>query len=194
MNWLKGLKLCGFVPVSISQYAKGSPDFCAALAKWQSAYDLTADGVLGLLTADKMHTVAQLPAGYLTAHFAVADYASGDGAKPSEDIARAIRASARCAEVIRAEVFAGCATEVVSGYRSPAWNAKCGGEDQSKHMLGQASDLRPAVACPVPPSEWQQRVDALTAAGDLPVGGSHVYIEKARPFLHYDWRGTKARW
>lgn len=76
---------------------------------------------------------------------------------------------------------------IVSGYRSPAYNAAVNGALKSQHLQGLAVDLAPLngnVAA------LNRTVLALISSGTLPEGGIGLY----RTFLHYDLRGTKARW
>ena len=73
---------------------------------------------------------------------------------------------------------------VISGYRSPQYNAKIGGAKRSYHMRGMAADIQVTGVSP-------SRVKA--AAEQIPLfknGGIGLYSS----FTHVDVRGKKVRW
>ena len=76
---------------------------------------------------------------------------------------------------------------IVSGYRSPAYNAAVRGALRSQHLQGLAVDMVPLDG---DVSGLNQAVLALIQSGALSEGGIGLY----RTFLHYDLRGSKARW
>lgn len=76
---------------------------------------------------------------------------------------------------------------IVSGYRSPAYNAAVRGAVKSQHLQGLAVDMAPLDG---DVSALNQTVLALIQSGALSEGGIGLY----RTFLHYDLRGSKARW
>lgn len=78
---------------------------------------------------------------------------------------------------------------IISGYRSPARNAVVGGADKSQHLHAKAADIKIAG---VPTEEIYNRIDKLIAQGLIKQGGLGKYIKSG--FVHYDIRGTKARW
>jgi len=78
---------------------------------------------------------------------------------------------------------------IISGYRSPARNAQVGGADKSQHLHAKAADIKIAG---VPTEEIYNRIDKLIAQGLIKQGGLGKYIKSG--FVHYDIRGTKARW
>ena len=70
---------------------------------------------------------------------------------------------------------------VLSGYRTPGYNAKVGGREHSQHQLGRAADIRiPGVK----PSDIYAFLDAHHEGG-LGSYGS---------FTHVDTRGHRSRW
>lgn len=72
--------------------------------------------------------------GDLSAHFDHTEFISGDGER-KDPPCRLV-----CVlEAIRA--IAGRPLPVVSGYRSPLWNAKVGGASQSFHLTAEAADI-----------------------------------------------------
>lgn len=78
---------------------------------------------------------------------------------------------------------------IISGYRSPARNAQVGGADKSQHLHAKAADIKIAG---VSTEEIYNRIDKLIAQGLIKQGGLGKYIKSG--FVHYDIRGTKARW
>lgn len=78
---------------------------------------------------------------------------------------------------------------IISGYRSPARNAQVGGADKSQHLEAKAADIKIAG---VPTEEIYNRIDKLISQGLVKQGGLGKYIKSG--FVHYDIRGSKARW
>lgn len=76
---------------------------------------------------------------------------------------------------------------VMSAYRCEDHNRAVGGEPHSKHMLGEALDLKSAE---LSPDRIAKAIDHLQAAGEIPAGGLGRY----GTFTHLDVRGTRARW
>lgn len=129
----------------------------------------------------------------VTEHFRISEFAQKSGhGLPAEDYPKEWILSrlvdlCECLEVIRLEL--GSSIHVVSGYRSPKYNAKIGGARKSQHMEGKAADIQAAG------HEAHHVHDAilgLIAAGKLPkVGGLGRYPG----FVHVDTRpGKLVRW
>jgi uncharacterized protein YcbK (DUF882 family) len=78
---------------------------------------------------------------------------------------------------------------IISGYRSPERNAAVGGADKSQHLEAKAADIKIAG---VPTEEIYNRIDKLISQGKIKQGGLGKYVKSG--FVHYDVRGTKARW
>jgi len=74
--------------------------------------------------------------GDLTAHFSVSEFICRDGSR-KDPPCRLLGVL----EAIRA--IAGRPLPIVSGYRSPLWNAKVGGAPESFHLRGEAADIPP---------------------------------------------------
>ena len=85
--------------------------------------------------------------------------------------------------------------EVKSGYRCAARNKAVGGAKNSMHVLGRAIDFK--VALPggeyVAASALALHAEAMIGSGVLPQGGVGTY-GRYPGLLHYDDRGSKARW
>lgn len=74
-----------------------------------------------------------------------------------------------------------------SGYRTNAENKAVGGSPGSKHLIGQAADFH---CIDHTPEELHKIVEDLIKMGKMKEGG----LGKYATHLHYDIRGTKARW
>lgn len=76
---------------------------------------------------------------------------------------------------------------ITSGYRSPEHNAKVKGAKDSQHVKGTAADIKVAG---MTPKEVALVIDGLIEKGKMKQGGIGIYPS----WVHYDIRGTKARW
>lgn len=74
-----------------------------------------------------------------------------------------------------------------SGYRTPEHNKRVGGAKNSQHLTASGADIN---ARDLTPRQLYQRIEKLIAAGKMKQGGLGLY----KGFVHYDIRGTKARW
>ena len=75
------------------------------------------------------------------------------------------------------------AVVVVSGYRTPSYNKKCGGATYSQHLYGMAADVKISG---VTPEEVAQYAETILKDS----GGIGIYST----FTHIDVRKTKSRW
>jgi uncharacterized protein YcbK (DUF882 family) len=71
---------------------------------------------------------------------------------------------------------------ITSGYRTPAWNAKCGGAKYSYHMRGCAADIR---VNGMTPKDVAKELDKIMPN----TGGIIVY----KSWVHFDVRNKKYR-
>lgn len=74
-----------------------------------------------------------------------------------------------------------------SGYRTPKHNKAVGGAKDSQHLYAKAGDIN---AKGYTPRRLAEEIEKLIKAGKMEQGGLGVYPN----FVHYDNRGTKARW
>ena len=74
-----------------------------------------------------------------------------------------------------------------SGYRSQKHNKKVGGAKFSQHLTASGADIN---ADGYTPKELAKEIEKLIKEGKMKEGGIGVY----KGFVHYDIRGTKARW
>lgn len=74
-----------------------------------------------------------------------------------------------------------------SAYRTPEHNKHIGGSKNSQHLLCKAADIRSDKKTP---QEIYNLIERLISEGKVKEGGLGLY----KTFVHYDIRGTKARW
>ncbi len=77
--------------------------------------------------------------------------------------------------------------KVNSAYRSPEHNESVGGVPKSQHILGKAADI---VVSGMKTEFLYQCIEDAINNGEMLQGGLGLYDT----FVHYDIRGTKARW
>jgi uncharacterized protein YcbK (DUF882 family) len=103
----------------------------------------------------------------------------------TETILRNIQELAKNLQVLRDELKK--PIKITSGYRDPSFNKKIGGASQSRHLTGQAADLKIEGYTP---KQVAAIIEKLIAAGKMKQGGLGIYST----WIHYDCRGTAARW
>lgn len=121
----------------------------------------------------------------LTKNFTQREFRSRDGAKMPLDVLENIKELSCNLQVLRD--FLGESIKVNSGYRSEAHNEAVGGVKTSKHTKGLAADIR---VKDLDTDDLYLIIEALIKQGDMQEGGLGVYDT----FVHYDIRGTRARW
>ena len=118
-------------------------------------------------------------------NFTLDEFKSKDGAEFPLDVIENLRELAKNLQVIRD--YFGKPIKINSGYRSPEHNKSIGGAKNSQHVKGRAADI---VITGVTPKQLAAELEKLIAAKKIKQGGIGIYPN----FLHYDIRGTKARW
>jgi uncharacterized protein YcbK (DUF882 family) len=121
----------------------------------------------------------------LTKHFALAEFISHDGAPVPQRFMANVQRLAEQLEVLRQSI--GKPIRIVSGYRSPAHNAKVKGAKASQHLTASAADIRVAG---VPPRMLKIAVETLIKSGKMRDGGIGMYAS----WLHYDIGPAGRRW
>lgn len=121
----------------------------------------------------------------LSRNFDWIEFESKDGAKMTPEVKTNVKELAKNLEVIRSAV--GTPLIINSGYRSPAHNKAVGGKSASFHMTGEASDFYSKT---VPTKKIHAIIEDLIKTGKIKQGGLGLYPT----WIHYDIRGTKARW
>lgn len=79
---------------------------------------------------------------------------------------------------------------IYSGYRTEAYNKKCGGVAKSQHLYGTAVDIAIAGVDALRVAE----IAETTLAGMGIQGGIGYYPNRSTPFTHVDVRAIRARW
>lgn len=74
-----------------------------------------------------------------------------------------------------------------SGYRTPSHNKKVGGAPKSQHLTASGADI---TAKNYTPKQLAAVIEKLIRLGKMTQGGIGIYPG----FVHYDIRGTAARW
>jgi uncharacterized protein YcbK (DUF882 family) len=123
--------------------------------------------------------------GDLTRNFNLSEFRCKDGTGVPPEYLCNVRVLATNLQVIRAKI--GQPLVIVSGYRTPEHNRTCGGATNSYHLTAQAADIRCGGLDAV---ELHAVIRDLIASGYVHDGGLGLYDT----FVHYDIRGTKARW
>jgi len=121
----------------------------------------------------------------LSTNFSLHEFESADGTAPNGDVLKNLTELAKNLEVLRKHL--GQPIRITSGFRSKEHNAKIGGAPASTHILGMAADIQVAK---MKPEEIAKAIELLIANGKMKEGGLGIY----RTWIHYDIRGTKARW
>jgi uncharacterized protein YcbK (DUF882 family) len=121
----------------------------------------------------------------LSKNFSAKEFSSKDGAPTPLEVLTNLEELATNLQVLRDHI--GMPIKINSGYRSPFHNKKVGGAERSQHLLGTAGDLK---ASGMRPSELHAIIENLIKEGKMKQGGLGLY----NTFVHYDIRGTKARW
>ena len=121
----------------------------------------------------------------LTEHFDLTEFSCHDGSQVPQLLIANARRLAENLEVLRAELA--LPIHVMSGYRTEAYNRKCGGAKASKHLTAEAADVQVGG---IKPSTVHAVILRLIGEGKMHDGGVGSYIG----FTHYDVRVGGKRW
>jgi uncharacterized protein YcbK (DUF882 family) len=121
----------------------------------------------------------------LTNNFTLQEFNSKCGRDIPNNVLPNILQLAKNLQVLRDAV--GKSITITSGYRSPQHNKKIGGAKDSQHVKGMAVDIKVAG---MTPKEVALVIEGLIESGKMKQGGIGIYAS----WVHYDIRGTKARW
>lgn len=122
----------------------------------------------------------------LTANFNSKEFDCKDGTKVPDHFMANCREVAQNLQVLRNELGVPV-TITGSGYRTPSHNKKVKGAAHSQHLTCSAADIN---ALGYTPKQLALKIEKLIAEGKMKQGGIGIYPG----FVHYDIRGTKARW
>ena len=121
----------------------------------------------------------------LTNNFTLEEFNSKCGRDIPNNVLPNILQLAKNLQVLRDSI--GKSISITSGYRSPQHNKKIGGAKDSQHVKGMAADIKVAG---MTPKEVALVIEGLIEQGKMKQGGIGIYPS----WVHYDVRGTKARW
>lgn len=121
----------------------------------------------------------------LTKNFNKREFNSKDGKRMPEEVLENVKVLAVQLQALRDHL--GVPIHINSGYRSPEHNKRIGGVKNSQHVLGKAADI---TVRDTSPSELFGIIELLIQQSKMLQGGLGLY----NGFVHYDIRGTKARW
>lgn len=154
-----------------------------ACKAYQAGVGLAEDGVCGpetwgSLQAGKKPQPVEEPH---TAHFTMREWRCKDGTDVPREYWPNLQRAMDKLEVLRTKLGNRPIT-IVSGYRTPAYNAKVDGAKQSQHMFATAADIRVSGMAA---SEVYKIADKVFSDGG---------VGKYSTFTHVDVRGRRARW
>lgn len=121
----------------------------------------------------------------LTKNFSADEFACRDGSETPCDVLVNLKELAMNLQVLRDHL--GKPITINSGYRSPSYNKRVGGAVNSQHLTGHAGDIHVPGKRPV---QVKAMIEKLISEGKMKQGGIGLY----KTFVHYDTRGTIARW
>jgi uncharacterized protein YcbK (DUF882 family) len=121
----------------------------------------------------------------LTNNFTLEEFNSKCGRDIPNNVLPNILQLAKNLQVLRDAI--GKSISITSGYRSPQHNKKIGGAKDSQHVKGMAADIKVSG---MTPKEVALVIEGLIEQGKMKQGGIGIYPS----WVHYDIRGTKARW
>lgn len=121
----------------------------------------------------------------ITNNFSLQEFNSKCGREIPDNVLPNIIQLAKNLQVLRDSL--GKTISITSGYRSPQHNKKIGGAKDSQHIKGMAADIKVSG---MTPKEVALVIEGLIEQGKIKQGGIGIYPS----WVHYDIRGTKARW
>lgn len=133
--------------------------------------------------------------GQLTKDFHIREFKCKDGTQVPLEFIPNVQELANNLQVLRDHLsnkYApakpnGVRLSLISGYRTTDYNTKVGGSPKSQHKKAKAGDL---VSELLTPKKLGAEIKMLIKLGKMKQGGVGIYPS----FVHYDTRGTEARW
>lgn len=121
----------------------------------------------------------------LTDNFSRWEFECKDGSEMPDYVVFNVYKLAVALQTIRGCI--GYPISITNAYRSLEHNRSIGSKDTSQHILGKAADLQVEEMSVL---DLYETIETLIDWGHIPEGGLGIY----NTFVHYDIRGTKARW
>ena len=121
----------------------------------------------------------------LTRNFKLSEFECKSGCEMPESVLMEVKKLANQLQIIRD--FIQQPIYINSGYRCKEHNAKIGGVKNSKHILGQAADMR---VDNVSPEDLYEAIENLIKFNHIFEGGLGIY----KTWIHYDIKLTRSRW
>jgi uncharacterized protein YcbK (DUF882 family) len=121
----------------------------------------------------------------LEKNFKLQEFRCKDGTDVPEELMENVEKLAKNLQVLRDHIQK--PITIISGYRTPEYNKKCGGVKRSQHLLAKAADI---IVKDMTSLEVRDIVIQLIKEGKMDPGGVGIYPT----FVHYDVRGRNARW
>tara|TARA_R110001632_G_scaffold1171_5_gene4736 strand:- start:2928 stop:3323 length:396 start_codon:yes stop_codon:yes gene_type:complete len=121
----------------------------------------------------------------LTTNFTLREFECNDGTPVPKKYIDNVKELAHNLQVLRDEIKK--PISINSGYRHSFYNKRIGGAKFSQHLTASASDI---VVRDMTPKKLARTILKLIKSGKMKQGGVGLY----NGFVHYDIRGTKARW
>jgi uncharacterized protein YcbK (DUF882 family) len=122
----------------------------------------------------------------LTENFWLSEFNTNDGTEVPEHLIPNVKLLAEQLQVLRSIVNE--PIHINSAYRHEAYNKAIGGSKRSQHLLAKAADI--VVGEGFTPNIIYDLIEEMIKTGEMMEGGLGLYSG----FVHYDIRGTKARW
>ena len=117
----------------------------------------------------------------LTTNFNKIEFDSKDGFLMPPNVLENLKVLAKNLQIIRDSINS--PIHINSAYRSPEHNARIGGKPNSQHILGKAADI---TTKKYTSKQLVLILKKMIEKGEISEGGLGL--------VHYDIRGTKARW
>lgn len=121
----------------------------------------------------------------LTENFSLDEFHCKDGTPVPNEYLENVMELAKNLQILRNEI--NISITILSGYRTPEHNKNEGGKKASRHLVAQAADIVTRVHTP---QQLAFIIERLIKEKRMKQGGIGIYPS----FVHYDVRGTKARW
>ena len=118
-------------------------------------------------------------------NFSLKEFRCKDGTDVPEDLMGNVKKLAKNLQVLRDHIEK--PITIISGYRTPEYNKRCGGVKRSQHLLAKAADI---VVSGMTSLEVRNTIIQLIKDGQMDSGGVGIYPT----FTHYDVRGRNNRW